>query len=260
MSAAPPTFSPRILLAEDEPGIADTLQYVLRSDGFTPVWCETAEAALASFRQEPPALAILDVGLPDMSGFELFRCLQALPGGAQVPMLFLTARSDEIDRVVGLELGADDYIAKPFSPRELVARVRTILRRSERGAAPAAAVPVNTTMAPAVPVAPPAASASPFRIDGERRQIRYYDRALELSRYEYGLLCLLVQRPGRVYTRDELLEMVWDTPGSSFDRTVDAHVKTLRAKLRAVAPTPDPIRTLRGVGYALNEDLPAQAA
>ncbi|MES2185229.1 MAG: two-component system response regulator CreB [Pseudomonadota bacterium] len=254
MSALPPSFKPRILIAEDESGIADTLQYVLRSDGFTPVWCATAEEALARFAEAPPALAILDVGLPDMNGFELFKRLHALPGGADVPMLFLTARSDEIDRVVGLELGADDYIAKPFSPRELVARVRMILRRSHgRPSGHGTASP-----APAAAV-PPAVPASPFQIDGERRQIRYYGRALELSRYEYGLLCLLVQRPGRVYTRDELLEMVWDDPGESFDRTVDAHIKTLRAKLKAVAPEVEPIRTLRGTGYALYEDLPASA-
>ena len=123
---------PRILVVEDESGIADTLQYVLSTDGFAPVWCSTAGQALREFAAELPALVILDVGLPDLNGFELFKRLQALPGGAQVPMLFLTARSDEIDRVVGLELGADDYIAKPFSPRELVARVRGILRRSVR--------------------------------------------------------------------------------------------------------------------------------
>ena len=226
MSAPAPVPNPRILIAEDESGIADTLQYVLRSDGFTPVWCATAQEAIVQFAQEPPALAILDVGLPDLNGFELFKRLHALPGGA------------------------DDYIAKPFSPRELVARVRTVLRRTVRAAA-------------AVPVAPPAPPAArppqPFLIDGERRQIRYYGRALELSRYEYGLLCLFVQRPGRVYTRDELLEMVWDDPGESFDRTVDAHIKTLRAKLKAVAPDVEPIRTLRGTGYALNEDLPTTA-
>ena len=138
---------PRILVVEDESGIADTIQYVLATDGFTPVCCATAEQALAAFRGEPPALAILDVGLPDLNGFELFKRLQALPGGDRVPMLFLTARSDEIDRVVGLELGADDYIAKPFSPRELVARVRTILRRSgapaQAGTAPAAGTPAS---------------------------------------------------------------------------------------------------------------------
>jgi two-component system catabolic regulation response regulator CreB len=252
---------PRILLAEDESGIADTVQYVLRSDGFTPVWCATAEAALASFVAERPALAILDVGLPDLNGFELFKRLQAHmrdTGGPEVPVVFLTARSDEIDRVVGLELGADDYIAKPFSPRELVARVRTILRRSQRGAAPAAAA--SPTAPPGVPSAPgpeAAAPAAPFVVDAERMRVRYYGRPLELSRYEYGLLRLLVQRPGRVFTRDELLTHVWDDASDSFDRTVDAHIKTLRAKLRAVAPEVDPIRTLRGTGYALNEDLPS---
>jgi two-component system catabolic regulation response regulator CreB len=214
------------------------------------VWCGTAEDALREFAAQPPALAILDVGLPDLNGFELFKQLQALPGGREVPMLFLTARSDEIDRVVGLELGADDYIAKPFSPRELVARVRTILRRSVR--LPAAA-PATLTAAAAV------AAAQPFALDDERRQIRFYGHLLELSRYEYGILKLLVQRPGRVFTRDELLDKVWDGGSDSFDRTVDAHIKTLRAKLKAVAPNVEPIRTLRGAGYALSEELPPRA-
>lgn len=235
----------RILVVEDESGIADTIQYVLATDGFAPVWCSTAEDALREFAAQPPALAILDVGLPDLNGFELFKQLQALPGGAQVPMLFLTARSDEIDRVVGLELGADDYIAKPFSPRELVARVRTILRRSARPPASAAVA------------APAPATPQPFALDEERHQIRYYGRLLELSRYEYGILRLLVQKPGRVFTRDELLDKVWDGGSDSFDRTVDAHIKTLRAKLKAVAPDLEPIRTLRGAGYALSEELPA---
>lgn len=245
------THKPRILLVEDESGIADTLQYVLSTDGFAPVWCSTAAEALAQFAAEPPALAVLDVGLPDLNGFELFRRLQALPGGHLVPMLFLTARSDEIDRVVGLELGADDYIAKPFSPRELVARVRTILRRSTRPMA-------STAPATQKPIAAPTlASAAPaiWQLDEERHQIRYHGRALELSRYEYGVLRLLVQRPGKVFTRDELLQKVWGDANDSFDRTVDAHIKTLRAKLKIVAPTLDPIRTLRGTGYALNEDL-----
>ncbi|ARV19453.1 Transcriptional regulatory protein CreB [Curvibacter sp. AEP1-3] len=238
-------LKPRILIVEDESGIADTLQYVLSTDGFAPVWASTAEDAIAQFSAELPALAVLDVGLPDLNGFELFRRLQALPGGKQVPMLFLTARSDEIDRVVGLELGADDYIAKPFSPRELVARVRTILRRSARPvatAAPAVTAPANT---PAI-----------WALDEERRQIRFYGKVLELSRYEYGVLRLLVQKPGRVFTRDELLLQVWGGDNDSFDRTVDAHIKTLRAKLKLVAPGHDPIRTLRGSGYALSEELP----
>jgi two-component system, OmpR family, catabolic regulation response regulator CreB len=238
---------PRILLVEDESGIADTLQYVLATDGFEPVWCSTAEEALREFTQALPALAVLDVGLPDLNGFELFKRLQALPGGAQVPMLFLTARSDEIDRVVGLELGADDYIAKPFSPRELVARVRAILRRTRASTVAVASVTVEAR--------PPQAD-RPFVLDEERHQVRFYGRLLELSRYEYGMLRLLVLRPGRVFTREDFLTQVWDDATDSFDRTVDAHIKTLRAKLKLIAPSAEAIRTLRGTGYALNEDLP----
>ena len=235
---------PRILVIEDESGNADTIQYVLSTDGFAPVWCPTAQQALKEFAAEPPALAILDVGLPDLNGFELFKRLQALPGGDQVPMLFLTARSDEIDRVVGLELGADDYIAKPFSPRELVARVRGILRRAVR--------PAANGSQPATP-----AAQAVFALDEERRQIRFYGRVLDLSRYEYGILRLLVLKPGRVFSRDELLDKVWEDGSGSLDRTVDAHIKTLRAKLKAVAPHTEPIRTSRGSGYALAEDLPS---
>ena len=244
---------PRILIVEDESGIADTLQYVLATDGFTPVWASTAEDAIAQFTAERPALAVLDVGLPDMNGFELFRRLQALPGGNQVPMLFLTARTDEIDRVVGLELGADDYIAKPFSPRELVARVRTILRRSAR-------MPADSTAAAVTLASPTPPDIAIWALDEERHQIRLYGKVLELSRYEYGVLRLLVQKPGRVFTRDELLLKVWGDANDSFDRTVDAHIKTLRAKLKLIAPGLEPIRTLRGSGYALSEELPPTPA
>jgi two-component system catabolic regulation response regulator CreB len=228
--------SKAVLIVEDEPGIADTLQYALRTEGFEPRWCATGEAALA--QAADVALVILDVGLPDISGFELFKRLRAQR--EDLPVLFLTARGDEIDRVVGLELGADDYITKPFSPRELVARVRSVLRRSA-----------------ARPNATPAATALPLHCDEGRRLIRYYGRALDLSRYEYGLLKTLLSRPGFVFSRERLLDLVWDDANQSLDRTVDAHVKTLRAKLKAVAPELEPIRTHRGVGYALAEDLPA---
>jgi two-component system catabolic regulation response regulator CreB len=227
---------PVILIVEDEPGIADTLQYALRTEGFEPRWCASGEAAPA--QSDGAALVILDVGLPDLSGFEVFKRLRARD--ESLPILFLTARADEIDRVVGLELGADDYVIKPFSPRELVARVRSILRRSA-----------------VAPATPSTAVAQPFRVDEGKRQIHYYDQSLDLSRYEYGLLKTLIARPGFVFTREHLLQMVWDDDTDSFDRTVDAHVKTLRAKLKAIAPALEPIRTHRGVGYALAEDLPA---
>ena len=235
---------PHILIVEDEPGIADTLSYALRTEGFEPLCCATGEAALQQVAQQLPALVILDVGLPDINGFELFKRIRER---ADVPVVFLTARSDEIDRVVGLELGADDYVAKPFSPRELVARVRTVLRRMARGAVPAVAT---------APL--PAPAALPIEVDDGRRRIRYYGQPLDLSRYEYGLLKTLAARPGHVYSRDALLRLVWDDATESFDRTVDAHVKTLRAKLKLVAPTLEAIVTHRGAGYALAEDLPLQ--
>ncbi len=230
-------MKPRILVVEDEPAIADTIVYALATDGFEPHWCATGADALAAARQHPAALAVLDVGLPDMNGFELFKRLQQLD--ASLPVIFLTARSSEIDRVVGLELGADDYVGKPFSPRELVARVRTVLRRSQRAA------PVPVASAPAA-----------FTVDDEKKTIRFRGRTLDLSRTEYRLLKVLIERPGRVYSRDELMQRAWDDPASAFDRTVDAHIKALRAKLRDVDENADPISTHRGMGYSLREDLP----
>jgi two-component system catabolic regulation response regulator CreB len=236
---------PRILLVEDESAIADTVLYALRTDGFEGEWCTSGEAALASIDRGAPALVVLDVGLPDIQGFELFHRLRAR---SDVPVVFLTARSAEIDRVVGLELGADDYLTKPFSPRELVARIRSVLRRSARGGAGALPAPMPA-MARAL-----RSVADCFEVDDSRRVIRCQGRALLLSRYEYGLLCTLLRRPGHVYTREALLDAVWGDDSASLDRTVDAHVKTLRAKLKAAAPGLDPIRTHRGIGYALSDD------
>lgn len=239
---------PTILLVEDESAIADTIRYALASDGFDPVCCATAADALLAFEQQLPALAILDVGLPDLNGFALFHRLQALPGGRDVPVLFLTARNEEVDRVAGLEMGADDYVAKPFSPRELVARVRSILRRTDRRGRAAAA---------SADAAVARLAAGPIELDEEKRRVHCRGRPVELSRYEYGILRVLMQRPGRVFTRDELLAKVWEDGSDSFDRTVDAHIKTLRAKLKAVAPELEPVRTVRGSGYALGDDLSA---
>jgi two-component system catabolic regulation response regulator CreB len=227
---------PRILVVEDEPAIADTIVYALSTDGFDPAWCADGAAARTALAAGHTALAILDVGLPDINGFDLFKQLtQAQPG---LPVIFLTARAGEIDRVVGLELGADDYVAKPFSPRELVARVRTVLRRTQRATSAAAA---------------PATAAHGFAIDDERKQIRWHGRPLELSRIEYRLLKVLIERPGRVFSRDELMQRAWDDPAAAFDRTVDAHVKMLRAKLREIDAAADPIVTHRGLGYSLRE-------
>lgn len=228
--------APRILLVEDEPAIADTLLYALRTEGFAPAWCATAGAALAALHEgDAPALVILDVGLPDGNGFDLCKAIRARHN--LVPVLFLTARADEIDRIVGLEIGGDDYVTKPFSPREIAARVKAILRRARPSSDPVEAKPS---------VSPPE-----FAVDAERCEVSFRGVRLELTRYEYRLLCVLVARPGRVFSRDELMTRVWEDPGASLDRTVDAHVKTLRAKLRAIDASLDPIQTHRGLGYSL---------
>lgn len=232
----------KILLVEDEPSIADNILYALKTEGFDAVWCPTAEKALAAFAQEAFQLVVLDVGLPDINGFEVCKKIR---GRSPVPIIFVTARKDEIDRVVGLEIGADDYVVKPFSPRELSARVRAVLRRTHQAAAVS-----ESASAPGAPE-PAAPSATLFAVDEERLEIRYRETRLPLSRYEYRLLKVLLDRPGKVFSRDELMERAWDEPGSSLDRTVDAHIKTIRAKLHAVRPGSDPIRTYRGVGYSL---------
>lgn len=219
----------RILLVEDEPAIADTLIYALSSEGYHPEHTTLAREALRRLRTEDFALAILDIGLPDGNGFELCRELRRF---SDIPVIFLTARHGEIDRIVGLEIGADDYVTKPFSPREVAARVRVILRRARPESA-------NNT------------AATPFKIDERAGRIWFCGQLLELTRYEYLLLKLLIEHPERIFSREQLLDKVWTEPTAVFDRTVDTHIKTLRAKLRAVEPTLDPIRTHRGLGYCL---------
>lgn len=235
-----------ILVVEDEPAIADTITYALRTEGFVPAWHTTAGAARGALATQRFALAILDIGLPDGSGFDLCRELRARD---DLPVIFLTARSEEIDRVVGLEIGADDYIVKPFSPRELTARVRAVLRRVHAPARTGA-----TAVAAPLPAPRDAASIArgPFVVDESRCEIRYHGEVLSLPRREYRLLLALLEQPGRVFTRDQLLARAWDEPEASLDRTVDAHVKTLRARLRAIDASSDHIRTHRGFGYSLH--------
>lgn len=234
-----------ILIVEDEPSIAENIEYPLQTEGFAPVVAPTGQQGLAAFEEHAPELIILDIGLPDISGFDFCREVRKT---SQVPIIFLTAREGEIDRVVGLELGADDYVIKPFSPRELVARVRAVLRRSQ--------ATNGNGNGGAQDSAADCSSCSPgFEIDEMRMQIRFRGKVLTLTRYEFGLLKLLVEHPGRVYTRDQLMDRVWEEPEASLDRTVDAHIKTLRSKLREVEDSVDPIVTHRGVGYSLREDL-----
>jgi two-component system catabolic regulation response regulator CreB len=237
------TMPHAILLIEDEPGIAASVLYALRTEGMEVAWHTTAREGLAVLARGGIDLVVLDVGLPDANGFEVCRRLRET---SQVPVLFLTARADEVDRVVGLELGADDYVVKPFSPRELSARVKAVLRRSAgRSAGNASASP---------PAAPAALAVGPFVLDEERQRITCHGRALELSRCQYRLLGALLRRPGKIFSRGELMDEAWDEPAASFDRVIDSHIKDLRAKLRAAAMDDDPIRTHRGQGYSLRED------
>ncbi len=228
----------KILIVEDEPSIADNIVYALASEGFEPHWCATGEQALDWLSKMEFNLIILDVGLPDINGFELAKSILS---DIDIPIVFVTARSDEIDRVVGLELGADDYVVKPFSPRELSARVKAVLRRSEKNSVSSDPVRVKHE--------------SVFEIDAMRVQIKYRQTILKLSRTEYRLLMLLVESPGRVYTREQLMDYAWDHAGISLERTVDTHIKTIRQKLKAISDDIDPIVTHRGVGYSLRDPL-----
>ncbi|OGT87846.1 MAG: two-component system response regulator CreB [Gammaproteobacteria bacterium RIFOXYA12_FULL_61_12] len=219
---------PRILLIEDEAAIADTVVYALETEGFRVTWKTLGREGLALLREGGLDLAVLDVGLPDGNGFELCKQIRTF---SQIPIIFLTARSEEIDRIVGLEIGADDYVTKPFSPRELAARVKAILKRSGGVAAPVV---------------------GGFEIDRERSLIRYQGQRLDLTRYEYLILALLLGRPERIFSREEIMDRVWSDPAESFDRAVDTHIKTLRAKLRAIREDEEPIRTHRGMGYSFS--------
>jgi two-component system catabolic regulation response regulator CreB len=224
-----------ILIVEDEQAIADSIAYALRTDGFDPLHVTLGEQALQAVRAQPaPALVVLDVGLPDISGLDVCRRLRQF---SDVPILFLTARSDEIDRVVGLEIGADDYVTKPFSPRELVARIRVILRRMGPGVHAAAAV-----------AAPPPPR---FELRALEARILFHGQPLDLTRYEYLLLKTLLDHPAHVLSRAQLMDRVWTDAPDTLERTVDAHVKSLRAKLRLIDPGTDPILTHRGMGYSL---------
>ena len=225
----------KLLIVDDEPSIADNLCYALTTEGYDVSWAKTIEEANSEYNSKHFDLIVLDVNLPDGSGFEFCKQVRA---GSDIPIIFLTSRGSELDRVVGLEIGGDDYVVKPFSPRELTARVKNILRRINKQRETIEGSAGQNRL---------------FEVDDERKQIRLKGKALDLSRYEYGLLKTLIRRPGRVYSRDELMTLVWDEPESSFDRTVDAHIKNIRLKLKEVMSDSNIIITHRGMGYSFSE-------
>ncbi len=229
----------RILLVEDEPAIADTLIYALETECFVVSHALTGGDGLSMFASQPYDLAILDIGLPDMTGLDVCKHLREK---RPVPVLFLTARAAEMDRILGLELGGDDYVTKPFSPREIVARVRAILRRSgASGESSKESLHADTQ--------------NTLHHDKASMRIYCHGKALELTAHEYKLLLVLLERPGRVFTRDQLLDHAWSDPGAVTDRTIDAHIKSIRSKMRHIkAGTEDYIQTRRGLGYLLSID------
>lgn len=233
----------RVLLIEDEPGIADSVIYALKTEGIAVDWHDTIQAGLQAFRKQAPDLVILDVGLPDGSGFD---CCLEMRRHSALPIIFLTARSEEVDRVLGLEIGADDYISKPFSPRELSARVRARLRRLPGGPLPEAAPPSDINGETAV------AEQTAFAIDERRCLISYQQQSLALSAQQYRLLRALILQPGRVFSRDALLQAAEADPELCEPRTVDSHIRDLRAVLRPLGAD-SAIITHRGLGYSIRE-------
>ncbi|MDP9942551.1 two-component system response regulator CreB [Ectopseudomonas alcaliphila] len=224
---------PQILIVEDEAAIADTLVYALQAEGFVTHWASLGGEALTLLENGTFDLVILDVGLPDISGFEVCKRLRRF---SEVPVIFLTARSEEIDRVVGLEIGADDYVVKPFSPREVAARVKAILKRVAPREMPSASAP------------------GIFQIDDAAFRIHYHGQALSLTRHEFRLLRTLLGQPRRVYSREQLLDALGVASEAGYERNIDSHIKSLRAKLRAIAPSEEPIQTHRGLGYSFEPE------
>ncbi len=224
----------KILIIEDEAKIMRTVRLYMEQAGYEVVWAADGTQGLATFRHEKPALAILDLNLPgDMDGLDICRAIRR---DSNVPIIMLTARTEETDRLIGLELGADDYIAKPFSPREVVARVRAVLRRTEQPE-----------------ITPEIVEAADIRADLQRRSVTVAGVPVELTANEFDLLITMMRYPGRVYSRAQLLEATQGTSYEGYERTIDQHVKNLRQKIEPDTRDPRYILTVRSVGYKFTE-------
>ena len=219
----------KVLVVDDEQPIVDAVVYNLRKEGYQTLTAGDAEQCLSLARAERPDLILLDVMLPSASGFDVCRSLRKQ---SDVPIIMLTARAEETDRVVGLEIGADDYITKPFSMRELIARVKTVLRRNIAPAAPAEKIEVDA-----------------LQIDPDRYEVKVRGKAVELTRKEFDLLTFLARHPGQAFSRQTLLDRVWGADAYVLERTVDVHIRWLREKIEAVPSDPYYLLTVRGVGY-----------
>ncbi|MFA5938243.1 MAG: response regulator transcription factor [Sinimarinibacterium sp.] len=221
----------KILVVDDDANIREVLCYALHKAGYATATAADGEQALARFAAERPHLVVLDILMPELDGTEVCRRLRADPRNAGVPIIFLSSKDDEIDRIVGLELGGDDYVSKPFSPRELVARVRARLR----------------TTAPAAPAAP--LRHGRLRLDPEQYKAWWDEREIVLTLTEFGILRTLIARPGKVCSREHLMNQAYELNKIVSDRTIDSHVRRVRAKFNALGV--DPVETMHGIGYKL---------
>lgn len=226
---------PKLLLVEDERAIAEGLTVSLEAEGFQVVWVKDGSEAVATFERTRPDLVLLDLMLPGMSGTEVCRQLRSR---SDVPVIMLTARDAEVDRVVGLELGADDYLTKPFSTRELIARIRAVLRRVEPGGRPGT---------------DPPAEAAGVRVDRERHEVQVDGTLIELPPKEFELLATLVENAGRVLTRHQLIDEVWGSDYVGDTKTLDVHIRRIRTRVEDDPAAPTRLQTVRGVGYRFSD-------
>jgi DNA-binding response OmpR family regulator len=224
-----------ILVVDDEPEIVRLLRSYLEKDGYRVVTAYNGEEALYVARHEKPNLVVLDILMPKMDGLAFTRRIRR---EQDVPIIMLTARAEETDRIVGLEMGADDYVTKPFSPREVVARVRAVLRRAQP-----------------TPEAPPIVRVGPIVLDRAEHTVTVAEERVELTPTEFDMLETLMREPGRVFSREEILEAVHGVAFEAYERTVDAHVKNLRQKIEPDPTTPRYVLTVRGAGYRFNPEL-----
>jgi two-component system alkaline phosphatase synthesis response regulator PhoP len=226
-----------ILVVDDEPRIVDLARDYLEHAGFAVLTATDGPTALATARDKAPDLVVLDLGLPGLDGLDVTRQLRQGQSTSALPIVMLTARDDELDKLLGLELGADDYLTKPFSPRELVARVRAVLRRSETAAAPSDLIRAGDVV-----------------LDVPRMHTEVGGRAVELTATEFGLLRTLAASPGRIFTRSQLLDEIRGVAFESYERAIDSHIKNLRRKLEPDPREPRYVLTVYGVGYRFADD------
>jgi two-component system alkaline phosphatase synthesis response regulator PhoP len=225
----------KILVVDDEPKVCELIKAYLEKDGYEVILAGDGKSALEKARSHRPDLIVLDLNLPVMDGMEVFRTVKAV---SDIPVIMVTARDDEVDKIVGLQVGADDYVTKPFSPRELAARVAAVLRRYSEG-----------------PKESKRLLTGDLTVDFERHEVKYRDEIVNLTSAEFKLLAVMAQNPGRVFTRLQLMDSAFGETYEGYDRTIDAHIKNLRQKLNTIGGEEDnPVVTVRGVGYKLEQN------